>query len=193
MKTKLDKLLDRIDPAVTIDKISARVDMAFNLFRARPEVINQRGEFRSVMASFYCHIENTVLDINPPRKPDIEFDWGRCYYKLEKEYGSNGENIAFDMARTNIGGGLYAVLKAVARQMADEYSGSEISSCVSEFWNSLSVDEKIAIPKEYLDQYSHLIPSDIREGGAVRIRAFFWKTLENHPRAIKHLRGIGKL
>jgi len=193
MKTKLDKLLDRIDPAVTIDKVSARVDMAFNSFHARPEIISQRDEFRSVMANFYCHIENTVLNLNPPRKPDLKFDWGRCDYQLEKEYGPNGENIAFDMARTNIGGGLYAVLKAVASQMADEYSGNEISSHVSEFWHALSVNEQLAIPKEYLDKYGHLIPSELREDGAVRVRMLFWKTLEEHPRIIKRLRDIGRL
>ncbi len=193
MKTKLDELLDRIDPAVTIDKVSARVDMAFNSFRARPEVVSQRDEFRSVMANFYCHIENTVLNISPHRKPDLKFDWGRCDQMLEKEYGSNGENIAFDMARTSIGGGLYSVLKAVARQMADEYAGNQISSRVSEFWNALSVDEKIAVPLEYLDKYGHLIPSELREEGAVGVRMYFWKALEEHPRIIKRLRDIGKL
>ena len=191
MKTKLDRLLEKIDPAVTIDRISSSLDQAFNSFSANPKTINTREEFKTVMASFYCHVDKCMYGWE--RKPDSVMDWHRSTTMLEKEYGSNGENIAYDMARTNIGGGLYAVLKAVTKQIIDEYSGNQIGSHVSEFWNSLSVDEKIAVSKEYLDKFGHLIPSDLRENGAVRVRAFFWKTLEEHPRIIKRLRNLGKL
>jgi len=195
MQTKLDKLLQKIDPSVTLDAVSATVEAAFNLFiailRTRCSIHN-RDNFRAIMARFFCHIENSVLHINPPRKSDLKFDWGRCYLRLEKKFGPNAENIAFDMARTNISGGLYAVLKVVARIMAEEFANNQISFEVSKFWDSLTTGEKIAVSKEYIEKYGHLIPSELMEGGAVRVRAFFWKVLEEHPKIVQKLRNVNR-
>jgi len=195
MKTKLETFLPSIDPSVTLDAVSAKVEMAFNSFitaLAAPCSIHDRDHFRAIMAKFYRHIENAVLNINPPIKPDLNFDWGRCYLRLEKAYGSNAENIAFDMVRTNISGGVYVVLQSVARIMADEYARNQICYEASKFWESLSINEKISVPKEYIENYGHLIPSELMEGGAVRVRAFFWKVLEEHPKIIKRLRNLNR-
>jgi len=195
MKTKLDKLIEIIDPSQTLDPESARVDEALNLFLPKLNnlnIIHNRDDFRTLLAGFYCHVENIIFHIHPPRKANPVFDWYRCKNMLEKEYGSNGEDIAFDMARTNIGGGLYAVLKVVAGGMADEYASNYIGSRVSDFWKSLSAKEKVAVSKEYLEKYGHLIPSELMEGGAVNVRLFFWKVLEEHPKIVQKLRNVNR-
>jgi len=74
--------------------------------------------------------------------------------------------------------------------MAEEYAMNQIRSNISDFWETLSVDEKIEVSREYLEKYGHLIPPELMEGGAVRIRAFFWKVLEEHPRIVKKLRDV---
>jgi len=171
------------------------VDGAFNSFLAKHKNLNtihNRDDFRTFMANYYCYMENQIFHIHPLRKPHPDFDWYRCKEMLENEYGSNSENIAFDMAWTGIGGGLYAVLKVVAGGMADEYAGNYIGSLVSDFWNSLSAKEKVATSKEYLDKYSHLIPSELMERGAVNVRLFFWKVLEEHPKIVQKLRNVNR-
>ena len=111
---------------------------------------------------------------------------------LIKEYGANGEKAAFEMVRTGAEQGLYGVLKAVARRMVEDYAGNEIAARISNFWEDLSTDEKLAVSEEYLEKYGHLLPSELTSGNAARVRANFLKVLEEHPNIVKSLRNIGR-
>ena len=55
MKTKLDQLLESIDPARTLDQVSARVDEALNSFRVKSGIIEDWEGFRTVLTEFYRH------------------------------------------------------------------------------------------------------------------------------------------
>lgn len=190
MKTKLDKFIDSIDPARTLDRISSLADKAVNTFSVASGFVQNQGEFESILMNFFCHVENVVLKINPRRLPHQAIDWHRCANVLRKEYGPNGNITAFEIARSGTDGGLYSVLKAIAGHMADEYSTNYIRSNISNFWESLSLDEKMEISSEYLDKYGHLIPSELMDGGAVRLRVFFWKVLQEHPKIVQKLRNV---
>ena len=192
MKTKLDRLLESIHPARTLDQVSARVDEALNSFKVKSGIIENWEEFRTVLTKFYHHVENVVLRIQHSRLLDPDIDWGRCYQLLIKEYGPNGEKTAFEMVRTGTEHGLYGVLKAVARRMVDGYVGNEIAARISNFWETLSTDEKVAVSREYLGKYGHLLPPELTSGSAARIRANFLKVLKEHPRMVKRLRSIGR-
>jgi len=192
MITRLDRLLESIDPARTLDQVSARVDVAFNLFRVKSGIIEDWGEFKKVLTEFYRHVENTILRIRPSFSGDPDIDWGRCCRLLMKEYGANGEKAAFEMVRAGTEQGLYGVLKAVAKKLIDEYAGNEIAARIISFWAALSTDEKLAASQEYLDKYGHLLPHELTSGSAARIRANFPKVLEEHPRIVKRLRNIGR-
>lgn len=109
-----------------------------------------------------------------------------------KEYGPNGERAAFEIARTGAEGGIYTVLRAVAKQMLEEYSGNEITSKIIRFWEELSAGERQTATGEYLKKYGHLLPSELTEGDGVRVRANFLKVLQEHPHLIKRLRDIGR-
>ena len=76
--------------------------------------------------------------------------------------------------------------------MVEEYAGNEISARVCHFWNDLSLDEKLEVPKEYVRKYGHLMPSEITEGMAVRVLINFRKVLEEHPRLVAGLRQVGR-
>jgi len=190
MKTKLDELLNSIDPARTLDQVSERVDEAINSFQLKSGTTKSWDVFKTVLTSFFCYTESFILQIHPPRRPHPDIDWGRCCRLLMKEYGSNGEKAAFEMVRTGSEGGLYAVLKAVAKRMMDEYAGKEIPARIAHFWQNLSVDEQIEATEEYLDKYGHLLPSELTEGSAARIRFNFIKVLEEHPNLNKRMRNV---
>jgi len=189
--SKLDQLLDRIDPSRTIDETASRADDALNSFRLETARITDWEKFKMCTAEFFCHVDNAVLRLHPRRSVALEFDWSRACQIYEKEYGSNGEKAAFEMARTGNEGGLYAILKTLAKRMAEEYAGNEIRARISHCWNDLSVDERLTVTDEYLEKYGHLLPSELTEGGAVRIRANMSKVLEEHPRLIHALRQTG--
>jgi hypothetical protein len=192
MKTKLDQLLESIDPARTLDQVSARVDEAVNSFPGKSAAIKDWKEFTSFMAKFFRHAENIILRIRPAFSGDPAYNWSRCCHLLIKEFGNNGEKVAFERAQTGTEGGLYGVLKAVARQMADEYAGNEIGARIAAFWNALSIQEQLAVPKEYLAKFGHLLPPELTSRGAAKVLAFFPKVLEEHPRIVKRLRSIGR-
>lgn len=193
MQTKLDNLLESIDPVRTLDQVSARVDEAINSFQLESGSIRQWDEFKSVLARFFRHTENIVLRIHAPDQLDTDINWGRCSRLLMKEYGISGEKAAFEMVRTGLEGGLYAVLKGVAKKIIGQYSGNEISGKISHYWENLTVDQQIAASAEYLQKYGHLLPSELTEGTAARIRTNFIKVLEEHPHLIKRMRDAGRI
>jgi hypothetical protein len=190
LSTKLDRLLESIDPQRTLEEVNTRVDQAVNSFPFDAGVSNSWNTFEAYLARFFCHVENTILGIDRAVHPEI--DLGRCIRVLTEEYGSSGAKAAFEMTRTGTEGGLYGVMKAIARQMADQWAQKWISTRISQFWNELSVDEKLAVPTEYIEKYGHLLPPELTEGSATRIRVNFPKVLEEHPRILQRTRRVGR-
>lgn len=188
MSSKLASLINEIDPQVTWDKISTKVNSAFNAFRLRSSIVTDESKFQEIGADFYCIVENTVLELNPQRKRHFVMDWGRFHKHLIGMYGENGHNTAFDIARTGKENGIYSILKTVAERMKEEYFNSIIQSRICDFWDSLSIAEKHSAIKEYVETYGHLLPEEITENGAPRIVSNFHKVLAEHPRMIRQAR-----
>ncbi len=191
MESKLDKLLIRIDPQNNYDDISSCVDSALNSFKVDNAIITTLNEYESLLAGFFRHVENYILKIPNFKSPDIGIDLGRCISILNKEYGPSGEKAAFEIVRTGKEGGLHSVLRAIARNMLEEYTGNEVAARINEYWNSLSISEKLTATEEYIAKYGHLIPSEVMEGNAARIKMNFPRVLKEHHHLIKRLRRIG--
>jgi hypothetical protein len=96
------------------------------------------------------------------------------------------------MARTGAEGGLFSVLKAIALRMAEEYTENEIHARVSDYWNRLTPDEQLAAGDEYLEKYGHLLPDEMTEGSAARIRVNLPKVLIQHPKTLQKTRRLGR-
>lgn len=191
MLTKLERLLSDIAPERTLDTVAARADAAVNSFSFPSARSESWDGFMACLGRFFRHIENGVLRLRSDFEIDPQFDWGRCRQLLVEAFGPNGEKAAFDMARSGAEGGLYAVLKSVASKMIEQYANNEIRARVAEYWNNLSVDEQLAAPDEYLKTYGHLLPTDLTEGSAARIRGSFPKVLQQHPHMLSRLRQTG--
>ena len=191
MPTKLDQLLESIHPDRLNNGIDSRIDDAINRFPLASVCITQWGEFEDLCGEFLGYLENRVLGLPADFQRNRALDIAQAWRKFQKLYGPNGEKAAFQMARTGVEGGLLAVLRDLARAMAEQYAQNEISTKVYRYWNSLSLEEKLAAPDEYLEKHGHLLPSDITEGSAARLRAYFPKFLQEHPRLMQKLRRIG--
>ena len=127
--------------------------------------------------------------------PDMnqDFAWGHYSKVLGKAFRSNGpQKAAFEMARTGVEGGLNAVLRKFAEVQAHEYAENEIGARISRFWEGLSADEKPRVMDEYLAEYGRLLPSDLTEHGARRVKISFLKVLAEHPRMMQRLGQIGR-
>jgi hypothetical protein len=192
MASRLAELLDSIDPHRTLDEVARRADEAINSFISRASLITDWDEFRRCVVEFHRHVEGTILRLRQPVSGGEDFDWGRTLSVLTKAFGPNGEKAAFEMARTGTEGSLNRVLRDTAKTMATEYAESELAARINSYWNDLSTDEKLAAPDEYLERFSHLLPSELTEGGAWRVRANFPKVLQEHSRLIQRLSQIGR-
>jgi len=192
MATKLEQLLASIDPVKTYDQTFDRANNAINTFKMNSAQIENHAEFIDCLGQFFCHVEAAVLNINRSVYSDSEFNSGRCIGLLSRIYGANGSRVAFDMARTGKKGGLYAVLKAVALRIAEEYAENEIAARASDFIDRLTSEEMSAAMEEYLEKYGRLLPSEMTEGSAGRIKANFYEVLKNHPKLLRTLRNVGR-
>ena len=72
MATRLEELIESIDPSRTIDRVSAAVDDAFNSFRYN-NPIRSFDDYEEYMSRFVEHIESVVLKFgsNVPHNKDI--------------------------------------------------------------------------------------------------------------------------
>ena len=192
MKTDLERVLEDLDPERTIEDAFRRADEAINSFPMRGPRITDWNEFTACLAEFVVHVESCILRLRQPVRSAFDFEWGRAVRILTKIYGRSGEKAAFEIARTGNEGGLYGVFKAVAMRIADELSKDEITARVYSFWRSHSPEEVLEASREYLTQYGHLLPSEMAEGSAARIRGGFLKVLENHPKLVQRLRRVGR-
>jgi len=192
MQTKLDQLLASISPEQTIVETYNRANEAINTFSARSARIEKWDEFRHCMAEFLRHLDFWTLCLRRPVGVSSDVYWEHCINILLGTYGTNGEKAAFEMARTGNEGGLYSVLKAAAMHVADKYSQNEISAKVGVYLENLSVDEQLEACSEYISKYGYLLPSEITEANAIRIRANFRKVLEKHPRLLLKFHSVGR-
>lgn len=192
MQTKLDQLLDSISPEKTIVETYNRANEAINTFHVSSARIEKWDNFRYCMAQFLQHVEFCILRLRGPIDASRDYHWSRCAQTLLGVHGPSGEKAAFEMARTGNEGGLYSVLKAVAMHIADGYSQNEISARVITYLDSLSVDEQLDACSEYISKYGYLLPSEITEANAIRIRANFRRVLEKHPRLLLKFHGVGR-
>jgi len=192
MTTKQDQLLQDINPGRTLDQTARRADEAINSFSVESTRVSDWDEFRAILVRFYDHVEACILQVGTMPQADLDFTWGHCLGILTKAFDRNGHKCAFELARTGNEGGLYAVLKGMARQLAEGHADNEISARICQYWNGLTVEEKMSAPDEYLRKYGHLLPSEFTEGFAGRIRANFQEVLRQHPRLMRRLGRIGR-
>jgi len=191
MSTKLEQLLADIDPSKTYDQTLARADDAINLFSGTSGQITDWNEFSRYMAGFTAHVESKILQLHTC-PAGLDFYWSKCIQLLCHIYGSNGEKAAFEMVRTGKEGGLFSILRTVALRMAEEYAENEIDARIGDYWKKLTLDEQFCVTDEYLEKYGHLLPSELTEGNATRIRADFPKVLAQHSQIIRKTRRLGR-
>lgn len=188
--SRLERLLKQLDPERSIQEVRRRVEHALAHFPLPVAQTTRWDQFRTCLIHFYCYAQSCALRLPAIREPDAELDWGFCCQLLHREYGRNGDKTAFEMARTGQEGGLRRVLRNLAWRMARQYAENEIRARVYTLWNGLSLEEKLALPDEYLARYGHLIPSELREGSAGRVRADFPAFLVEHARVLDRLRSV---
>ena len=76
MPTKLDSLLESIDPSRTYDDVSVLVDHAINTFPMHRATIENWKEYENFFADFYRHVQKTLLRLAQPPSEDNKYFFG---------------------------------------------------------------------------------------------------------------------
>lgn len=188
----LKSFLRSIDPDKTIWEAERRADQAFNSFDPGSWSITDHDDFENCLSRFYWHVESHILRTTHMQNPNPEYTRGMARDVLSDLYGTRGHNIAFDMSRHGIDGGLYRVLKDFAAKRASYHGNNWISTRVSQFYNALTIDEEREAAKEYVREYGHLLPSEYTKGEATYVQVRFYEILQGHPELMIRMRQVGR-
>lgn len=170
------------------DDVGRRVDEAFNSFSVPSVRITDWDTYCALLAALYARLESAVLGIDPPRKPNLEFDFSRCVYLMEKTtYGKSAMQSGFEVTRTGVEGGLRRLLQTVAEAYAGSAATEQINALVSLYWERRTHEQLFSDMDEYIAAYKDILPSEVVEGGGFRIKAAFWKVLAIHPFRVRLL------
>lgn len=185
---KLDILLKKISPTMTIDKNDRFMDQATNRFRYGTSAVRNRKDFQVYFARFYCYLENISFKRN--RNLNEKFDFHRCIQVFRDTYGLKGEHVAFEIALTGVDGGIYSLMKLIAKKTSEKYSRNQIRAIVDKFLSHLSFDETLSVAGEYKRKFGRFLPFSYANGSVALLAANLQKILEEHPFMIKRMRQV---
>lgn len=192
MDARLEKLLASIAPERTRLENERRADRAINTFHMPGATLPDWPSFRRLITDFFRHTENILLGLPGSLSMDREKDFGRACRILMGEFGRDGEKTAALMALHGVEGGLYQVLRIIAWRLAEQYAANEVKARVAAYWSTLTTDEKFQAVNEYLAAFGHLLPEDVTDGGAPRVKAFFPRFLEHHSELLRRMQNVGR-
>ena len=187
MATRLEDLMENIDPSRTIDRVSAAVDNAFNSFRSNNH-IKSFEDYQEYMSRFVEHIESVVLNLgsNVPYNSDF---WLARYEDLVKAgHGPDAWKWNYEKILTGKDGGAYKLLKDVAAMILKDRSGREISARIWRFWESLADGEKKETVDEFLQKFGRILPSEYTIGGGAYLKMNFPRILDNYFQLVVEIR-----
>ena len=192
MPTKLEKLLEKIDPAKIIDPVENRIFKSIPKIYRDKNTVENFEEFKECLAEAAKVARNAAINVPLNAGDNIDINFGQALHYLKEEYPRDTVQTVFEIMQTGAEGGVFQILKIIARTMAEEITQNQIKAIVVEFWNSLSMEEKLSVPYEYIEKYKNILPKRIVEGDNVRMRGLFWETLAQHPKMLKRIRDLGK-
>ncbi len=192
MNATLEDLLDVLTPDAMIGDVERRSQQARGEVSWPDELFSGPDGFLDYLIGVMRAGERHMLNLPEAMGGHDGHYRSMCHSLLNEIYGSSGLRTAFHLATSGEDGGLYSVVSQLLGQMAGMYAGNEIESRINACWNSLSHEDKLAAPDEYLARYGHLLPPELVEGSAPVVRARFPEVLKNHVRLLKDLARVGR-
>jgi len=194
MPSKLELLLDSIDPRRTLDGVARYVDEAVNSFPFGSIQVESGTELRDEMVRFWRHLQPRMLGLGTNPLPECgPFEWEHCKRTLNAVYSNKtGWRTALDIARSGVEGGLTGVCRRFAERMMTEYVEQLIDAGVQSFWHGLSADERIAAAKEYVATYADVLPAAFVNKHPAELQELLPSILRQHPRMLQRFHRIGR-
>lgn len=186
MATRLQRLVRSIEPLP--DRVDHFADSAMNSFRMPSPIVSDWDACRRLLKRFHAHVRAALLQC--PDCADITEVGGECEQLLQRRFGPSWPQAVFEVARTGAEGGLYRVLRELARMQAAAYSEQLVAITVDWYCRHRSAEQVEQDVDEYITSYGRNMPPELIEGTAARIRhpQGFANLLKRHPFVMHRLR-----
>lgn len=180
------RVFDSLDPSRNIDVNLERAHQATDSFPVEQYSLKSYEDFGRLLARFYCHVDSAIM------KCSLPFDHGIClgqaHRLLESKYGKNAHRVAYSMASSGRDGGLLAILKEVAEQLASQRSSNEVSARIHFQTKYMGYEGKSALARDYIRQHGQLLPEDLKERDGLFLMDNLEQKLAKHPELIRAIR-----
>ena len=130
--TRLEILLFKISPALTINRSQAKAREAIECFYDRPSQISDWMDLREYLTTFYSHLDAFFrYDESGGRGPIKSSQIGEMHQFLERIYGHSAGKVAFMMAKYGVMGGMNQLLLDMASKVAEQEARNTIEAEMS--------------------------------------------------------------
>lgn len=177
--SELSDLLAKLDPAVIIDGPEQRASQALSTFPMGSTFLIESEEFKDLMARFHQHVQSNVRGVWPYY--DYEWNYAEATDLLKSMFGPDGVRNALIIAGTGIKGGMYAIMKEMARAIVKEHIHKTLRVIVGTFLFELGDEEREAAVQEYLTRYRDMLLPELVENEGLGLFIEFEQVLLNHP------------
>ena len=184
--SRLTDLLESIDPTQTMDPLERALLEVLGQPEFRQVTMEDYGETQQCLALFVQWGRNAMLNAPKDAGQNLEINLEEAMRLLQSTYPHI--HAIHAQAASGSDGGMQGVLRTLAERMLIEYSSRRISHRVSEYWDSMSNQQRFAAPDEYIELYRDSLPKDVTQGSGVRFRGYFDRALRDHPQMIRSLR-----
>lgn len=191
MKTNLDRLLDEIDPSITLDVTERIVTSALEQFHVVSNIARNGEEAREILAEFMRQTRNALWGTPSDVGFNELLNLLEVYTLFEEEFPNNTQRTVDKIMTSGAEGGVYGILRILANKITEQYNYHLIHTKVMNYWDSLSSDEMFHVANEYYEKYPEFLPPHLDGNLTNTIRFSFWKVLDEHPYMIKRLRNMG--
>ena len=138
MGTRLENLIENIDPSQLYDRVSQAVDAAFNSFRY-DYPIKSFDDYQKCMSQFVQHIEQVILGFRSRQDYDRTFFWTRYSNLVNAQHGRDAWKMNYEKILTGKEGGLYQLLKDVAGMILKDRPGHKFPNGAGPYGNRLQI------------------------------------------------------
>ena len=174
MNSKLKQLLEKIDYKNLFEASERRVEKILAEYRSEKNTIENFDEFKECLIEFISKIYGAI--INSPdafEEAAASIMYERTIYFLKDQYPQNTEMTLYEIMHSGAEGGVYQVLKILAKSMTDQIYKDGVEHFVSVYINGLD----FILPLNYKNDPFSVVIS-------------FERVLIEHPFMIKRLQEL---
>ncbi|MAT59470.1 MAG: hypothetical protein CMF23_15975 [Ignavibacteriae bacterium] len=190
MNSKLKQLLEKIDYKNLFEASERRVEKILAEYRSEKNTIENFDEFKECLIEFISKIYGAI--INSPdafEEAAASIMYERTIYFLKDQYPQNTEMTLYEIMHSGAEGGVYQVLKILAKSMTDQIYKDGVEHFVSVYINGLDFSERETAAKEYLEEFGDILPLNYKND-PFSVVISFERVLIEHPFMIKRLQEL---